>query len=175
MQGIIDESAATAQCAARTALRQLLGGYTRQQPKQIRLRILTRGKPVLATTTETLSFNLSHSGDWALMGFARFAEVGVDLERQRAIDNRERIARRVMGTKELQILAADGFSQPLFTRMWTRFEACQKCLGLGIFGPKAEEKELGVATFSTGARLIGSVAWHAPDIEPKMRYFTLAR
>jgi 4'-phosphopantetheinyl transferase len=173
MRSFVDASAGKAHCVARTALRLLLGGYTEQQPEQIRLRILTHGKPALATSTKPLFFNLSHSGSWALMGFTRFADVGVDLELQRDVDDRERIARRVMGTEDVQILSADGFSQSLFTRMWTRFEACQKCLGLGVFGRKASEKELGVATFSAGGLLTGSVAWNAPDIEPTMRYFTL--
>ena len=79
-----------------------------------------------------------------------------------------------MGEQELRILSDDGFSQALFTRMWTRFEASQKCLGFGIFGEKVSESELGLTTFSVGSLLIGSVAWNVPDIQPRLRYFTLA-
>jgi len=65
---------------ARSALRAILAGYLRLDPRGIHLTADIRGKPRLASA-DALCFNLSHSADLALYALARHCEVGVDLER----------------------------------------------------------------------------------------------
>lgn len=99
--------------AARWALRQVLGRYLEQDPDAIELRLGERGKPMLAEPFAALRFNLSHSGELALIAVCRDREVGVDVQRMRG--RRERPAAFYAG--------------------WTRREAVAKCHGVGLWAP----------------------------------------
>jgi len=97
------------------------------------------GKPKLKSN-HSLVFNLSHSGDWAALAVVNQAncfepqEVGVDLE---AIAKRSALAlaKRFFSAKEWQklYLCTDSAQQnQLFTKLWTRKEACLKLWGTGM-------------------------------------------
>jgi 4'-phosphopantetheinyl transferase len=100
------------------------------------------GKPALDTDAEGLRFNLSHSGDVALIAVALAREVGVDVELPRRAVDHVAIARRVLGDAKAQWLAAlDPVDRAReFLRVWVRWEAVLKCRGTGIGGADQPER-----------------------------------
>jgi 4'-phosphopantetheinyl transferase len=73
--------------AAHGALRMVLGLYLAADPQSLEFRTGPTGKSILVQTFTDLRFNLSHSGDLALIGVTRGREVGVEVERvQRDIE-----------------------------------------------------------------------------------------
>lgn len=101
--------------AARWALRGVLSRYLDEDPAAIELRLGERGKPMLADPDAALHFNLSHSGELALIAVCRDREVGVDVQRMRRRRGRERPAE--------------------FYAEWTKREAIAKCHGVGLWAP----------------------------------------
>lgn len=84
-----------------------------------------QGKPCLPGGP---CFNLSHSGEYAILGVSR-QPLGVDIERIRAYD--ERAARRCFTGPELDWLREEGGEKPFF-RLWTAKESVMKATGLGF-------------------------------------------
>ncbi|MBB3257763.1 4'-phosphopantetheinyl transferase [Paraburkholderia bannensis] len=121
--------------ATRSALRALLGEALKMDPRDVPLVVSERGKPMLADTSGgAISFNVSHSGDHALIVLSQRRGVGVDIERiDEAIDWRG-LARLVCTPEERQAIeGAPHALQPAhFFRCWTAKEALLKTLGLGI-------------------------------------------
>jgi phosphopantetheinyl transferase len=71
---------------SRGLLRALLGRYLERDPRALRFELGAGGKPALAPAGPApadLRFNLSHSGELALVAVTVEQEVGVDLERAR--------------------------------------------------------------------------------------------
>lgn len=127
--------------AARTALRLLLAGYAEADPHALRFKEGPHGKPALATdagvAASGLRFNLSHSGEVALIAVALDREVGVDVELPRRAVDHVAIARRILSAEEAERLAALGDPherERAFLRAWVRWEAVLKCRGTGIGG-----------------------------------------
>jgi 4'-phosphopantetheinyl transferase len=130
--------------AARGLLRALLAAYADADPRGLRFVAGSHGKPALAAPVPAgLRFNLSHSGDSALVAVALDREVGVDVELPRRAVDHVAIARRVLGEAEAQWLAAlDPIEREReFLRAWVRWEAVLKCRGTGIGG--AEQQPAG--------------------------------
>ncbi|MFZ6761493.1 4'-phosphopantetheinyl transferase family protein [Pseudoroseomonas sp. WGS1072] len=123
--------------AAHLALRRLLGGYLRRAPAGIGLIRGPAGKPALrqgpGDAAPGLQFNLSHAGDWALLGFARGRAVGVDLEPLRP-DPPLEAASLVFSPVERRLLDAQDVASrgTTFLRLWTRKEARLKAEGQGF-------------------------------------------
>jgi 4'-phosphopantetheinyl transferase len=67
---------------AHSALRTILSRYTEIPPLDLEFQIGEHGKPALRSPAAPY-FNLSHSGDWALVAVSTHAPVGVDVERIR--------------------------------------------------------------------------------------------
>jgi len=126
---------------ARTALRQLLGGYLGVPPDALRFAEGPHGKPVLAAPVSVdVRFNLSHSGDTALIAVAQAREVGVDVELSRRAVDHVAIARRVLEPAAAERIAAlddPREREQAFLRAWVRWEAALKCRGTGIGGAAA--------------------------------------
>jgi 4'-phosphopantetheinyl transferase len=82
-------------------------------------------------------FNLSHSGDRALLAVALDVDVGVDIEAMRPEVEFRAIAERMFSAAERAAFArlADGELAPAFYRVWTRKEAFIKLLGDGLSFP----------------------------------------
>jgi 4'-phosphopantetheinyl transferase len=96
----------------------------------------SEGKPKLGGSLATvLTFNLSHSGEWVLMGFAGGADVGVDLEVVNPFRDILEVAGRVLTVDEVETLRQLPPSEQggAFFRGWTRKEALQKARGVGIW------------------------------------------
>jgi len=123
----------------RGLLRCILGRYLGIEPGRLRFVYNSYGKPALATASDegALCFNLSHSGGLALYAVARGRQVGIDLERIRAVPEIEQIAQRFFSSREyaaFRSLAA-GLRQEAFYSCWTRKEAYIKARGQGLSLP----------------------------------------
>ncbi len=162
---------------ARRGLRMILGRETACAPHDIRFEVGEHGKPALirgeTTPGDGLSFNLSHSGDLALLAVSRDGCVGVDVERVRDVDLR--IARRFFTVREAEAIAAAG-GQPeqlaAFFRIWTAKEAVVKATGEGILR--------GLDTFEFAGRADGEASVVAskpgglPPPDARVRWFAPA-
>ncbi len=130
--------------AARAAMRMILGDYLGRDPAGLTIEASPFGKPNLAGDT-SLQFNLSHSGDLALLAVAGGLSLGIDLETIRPMREMAGIVQRYFAEAEqVAFSAASGEARPaLFFRMWTRKEAYLKAIGVGLSG-SLESIDLGV-------------------------------
>ncbi len=120
---------------ARGSVRLLLGFYLATAPEDLVFVYGPRGKPFIASPASVLTFNLSHTGNMALLGISREAAIGIDLERVREKPNLHAIAHRVFNTaiaQELAPLEGAALAESFF-RHWTEYEARMKAIGNGIF------------------------------------------
>lgn len=123
---------------ARTGLRRLLAAYLGCDPRSVEFSYGAKGKPFLAgQPSSSLSFNLSHAGELAVMAFSLQGRVGVDIEEHRRIDDLHSLAASVFSPRE----QADFHSLPpslqvqAFYDCWTRKEAFIKAIGDGLSYP----------------------------------------
>jgi 4'-phosphopantetheinyl transferase len=126
----------------RANLRQLLGRYADRPAAGLRFTYGPAGKPGLSGGG--WHFNVSHSGEQALIAVAAEAHaggsggpgvggVGVDIERVRSLDY-DAMARGALPAADLISLsqAPPSAKADTFFRLWVRHEAQVKALGLGI-------------------------------------------
>jgi 4'-phosphopantetheinyl transferase len=120
---------------ARGRLRQLLGALLGSKPDAVELAYGANGKP--RTLDNRVRFSVSHCEDVALFAFSRDAEVGVDVEAIRPIQEADAIAAQVFSPREKQAYAElAARDKPLgFLQCWTRKEALVKGLGEGLSLP----------------------------------------
>ena len=159
----------------RFARRHLLAGYLSISPDELRLTRSSTGKPQLDDSCPALHFNVSHSGDRILFAVSRQLPVGVDVEKHRIIKNWQAIARRVFSDAEMNELLNSEAPAEAFIANWTRFEARQKCLGLGVFGNSGNEidENLQVHSFVVDHEYKGAVACYGGISQPVIRFFRL--
>ena len=123
----------------RSAMREILGQYTNSPPDELRFGYDNNGKPgLLAPSTKTaLEFNLSHSGELALLAITHIAPVGVDIEQAKEFDNRDELVARFFSETEQRAYEALPHPERIsaFYHCWTRKEALIKALGLGLSAP----------------------------------------
>jgi 4'-phosphopantetheinyl transferase len=119
--------------AARGALRTLLGAYVGATPASLALGVSAAGKPFLEDAP-WLRFNLAHSDALALVAMARDIEVGVDVERRRAVRDAAALAARYFTPEEAGELATlpEDLRSDAFLRAWTLKEAVLKATGKGL-------------------------------------------
>ena len=119
----------------RGALRLLLSAYCGVVPERLEWLVSPEGKPRLdpACGADGIEFNVSHSGEIALVAISR-RRVGIDVERLRPGVDCLAIARRYFSPREVAQLESldDGELVPAFFRCWTRKEAFVKATGKGI-------------------------------------------
>jgi 4'-phosphopantetheinyl transferase len=115
---------------ARATLRRVLGAYVRRPPASLRFGAGSHGKPLLAGGPH---FNLSHSGNVALIAVGGARRVGVDVEQVREIEH-DRLAGRFFSPAENEQLAALSQAERhgAFFACWTRKEAVVKAQGVGL-------------------------------------------
>ncbi len=130
--------------ASRWALRGVLGRYLGREPDAVELRLGERGKPALAGPGAALRFNLSHSGELAVIALADGVEVGVDVQ-------------------------AIGRKPPQFYADWVRREAVAKCHGVGLWA-ELPDGPVAVAGFDAGDGFAAAVAV-AGEALPRLRHF----
>lgn len=122
--------------AARTALRVLLSRELAVLPSDVGFTVGAHGKPSLASATSP-QFNLSHSGDCAVVATSKSASVGIDLELMRSRAKPFELAREVFTPQEqCELQQCDSAEVTgTFLTGWTRKEACLKAMGTGLHQP----------------------------------------
>ena len=122
--------------SARTFLRNILAGYLRVDPASLAFFYGAFGKPFLEDARE-IEFNLSHSGDVAILAVAYRREVGIDIESISSQPDLDGIARQAFSRAECEALARMPLDQRrnAFFRIWTRKEAYIKARGVGLSYP----------------------------------------
>ena len=124
---------------AHAALRKILSSYLRVRPQEVAFSYGPQGKPDLTGPLERagIRFNLSHSGDYALLAVAQRYCLGVDIELINHEFGTEEIATRFFSPGEIETLhavPAGGKAQAFFS-CWTRKEAYIKAVGGGLSIP----------------------------------------
>lgn len=171
---------------ARALVRHVLSDALGMAPAAVPIVSGLHGKPRLAyeASTRPLWFSVAHTEDLALVALSYGSEVGVDVERIRAIEQWERVADRVLDPAERAQLrvAVDAGEDAgtAFLRHWCRVEAELKAIGCGIAGLEAHlagKRPLGLRVrdldalplpadvAATGARYQASVALCAAGVE----------
>lgn len=124
---------------ARARLRELLGERLGTAAAEIEFSHGPHGKPALAQpfAGTKLRFNLSHSCELAVYGFAVDHEVGVDVEAVRPLPDADDIAAIFFSTAEYQAYCRlDAVDRTAgFFNCWTRKEAFIKAIGEGLHCP----------------------------------------
>lgn len=125
--------------AGRAFLRKILGQYVGHAPQRLEFGYGFRGKPFLkkGSDGDRLRFNLSHSGDLALLAVIRARRIGVDVERIREVKEHLRLAGRYFAPGEVAAIRAlpPKVQYEAFFNCWTRKEAYIKALGTGLACP----------------------------------------
>ncbi len=159
--------------AARWALRGVLAHYLEESPAEIALRLASHGKPMLTGPAAALRFNLSHSGDLALVAVAREREVGVDVE---WIDSRRDVLalapHALDDATAATVRAAAPDARPAaFHAAWVRREAVAKCLGSGL-GVRRPKANMAISELDAGPAFAAALAV-AGDELPPLRHFAI--
>jgi len=122
-------------CAARAALRMILGGYLQLLPRALGFGYSASRKPYLVNPSfgQDLCFNLSHSGKWMLLGVCLDAELGVDIEEVRMV-NQSWALSHLFSEEERELINNLEITERAngFTRLWTKKEAAAKADGTGL-------------------------------------------
>jgi 4'-phosphopantetheinyl transferase len=123
---------------ARATLRIILARYLNMSPERLEFTYNLQGKPS-AVNSQKLQFNLSHTGDLALLAVGKVNPIGVDIERYSA-RSYEGIAKNLFSPQELQELhkAPPARKAALFFHIWAQKEAFIKASGLGLSYPTQE-------------------------------------
>lgn len=125
--------------AARAGLRQRLAALVDADPAELEFAYGEHGKPQLAgvAADSGWQFNLSHSGDVAVLAALPHLAVGVDIERLRAMRDRDALVRRHFSPAENTAYFAlpEAQRQAGFFAAWTAKEALVKALGQGLRFP----------------------------------------
>ena len=159
--------------ASHAALRLFIAAYLGKDPKALIFSRESHGRPTLVDSTEPFHFNLSHSGDIALIAFSSKAEIGVDIEEICDVPDLVNVAKRYFAPLECDhILGLESKKRLLaFFITWTRKEAFVKATGIGLSFP--------LQSFATGATdrppslRVGErdyADWTMVDLEPAPRY-----
>ncbi|ALC17394.1 phosphopantetheinyl transferase [Desulfuromonas soudanensis] len=155
----------------RALLRQILSLYLDADPAGLVFGSGINGKPFLAGEGgRALSFNLSHSGPWALFAVTCGMEVGVDIEEIDPALDFERLAAQFFTPGENALLGevSPARRRRAFYRMWTRKEAWLKGMGWGFSVPSrdvgllerasGEDAAWRVRSFPVGRGYLGALA-----------------
>lgn len=136
----------------RAALRLILASYVGTQPQNVRFTYGKYGKPDLVQGADTtpLYFNLTHSGDLALLAVTQARQVGIDVETVRPVDSLNHLARMICSPSEYDTLIRlpSGDQLTGFFNCWTRKEAYIKATGKGLSQPLDQV----TVTLSPGAK-----------------------
>lgn len=122
--------------ARRSALRLVLGAALDLPPERVPLELGSHGKPRVVSEP-SLSFNLSHRGETAVIALARGSAVGIDVESARRHTSPQRLAARFFHPDEAAAIAAlpRDLATDAFLRCWTAKEAVLKAIGSGLSEP----------------------------------------
>ena len=164
---------------AHSALRQILAAYDNVDPRALQFSTGEHGKPEFVVggviNPQELHFNLSHSGDLALLAVARHGAVGVDVERWRTNVQHLEIAERFFSPYERDALRGLSTEDAIlrgFFSTWSRKEAYLKATGHGIarglhhFDVTMERSTAAMLESSSTHSLVSSTSLIADRLDP---------
>lgn len=163
------EPAPRRRAAANDALRQILAVHL-PEGAEVELVQGEHGKPRLARGG--LEFNLSHSGEIALVAVSAEHPVGVDIEEVRPDRDPVALAERALAAEDVEAVreAAPIDRSAVFHQRWARHEARLKCLGVGIFRASLlETDDLAVQDLEVAPGYAAAVAVAAAEVPPLRR------
>ncbi len=145
----------------RGALRTLLSRYLGCRPNEFLFTQNEFGKPALAGAQ--LQFNVSHSGDYALLAFTHGSAVGVDVEQIKGARVVSDLAQRVLTAAEFACFQLVGAaeSRPTFFQIWTLKESVLKAIGSGLSVPP---EDIEIDFNSTPPRLLSALTPAISDV-----------
>jgi len=157
---------------ARGTLRILLSKYLKKiNAKDVNISYNKHGKPELSMDkrTKDIKFNLSHSGNYAILAFALSRRVGIDIEKTHEVKYTDQILERYIPNfesnkfRELPNLTKIDF----FFSIWTCIEAYQKALGVGLSSNKIHFENETTDNYSEAKLLFGeSNRWSIISFKP---------
>lgn len=126
--------------AARANLRLILSDYIEVPSKEIQFKYTKHGKPQLVDNNNCITFNLSHSKNWAAYVVSFGNDVGIDIEKVRKDRYSSHMDQLCLSEKEQKFLHGLSFAERLqaFYLLWTCKEALVKALGYGLAYPFKE-------------------------------------
>ncbi|MFD1141740.1 4'-phosphopantetheinyl transferase family protein [Larkinella insperata] len=113
----------------RGILRLILGRYTHRNPSDIQFG--SQGKKPVLRADDNWQYNVSHSGNWALIAVSA-QPVGVDIEKIDDAFRFQDLLPETFGLADQLYLQRHPDARPLFYHWWTRKEALVKATGQGI-------------------------------------------
>jgi len=150
---------------AHAALRSILARYLSVSPGNIKFVIGPQGKPRLSSDSgEKLRFNLSHSGELAVIAIAP-RELGVDVEWIKENFGFEEVAEHFFTAREVAELRAlpKVLQRRAFYQCWTCKEAFLKAKGTGLSG---ELDEVQIVPHGESAHIDANVpGWCLKEID----------
>lgn len=126
-------------------LRKILSSYTGIPCERLSFTTGKYGKPSLSHTGNVppLHFNLSHSGEYAVLAFSSYTPIGIDIEHTNRKANIDKIAARIFlpeEIKKLQSISDEEEKRQYFFLLWTRTESFLKGLGFGLSASFSDKK-----------------------------------
>lgn len=155
---------------ARLMLRAILGRYLKINPKLIEFTHNEYGKPSVLQAQD-LQFNLSHSGDVALLAIGKTHPLGIDLEFFSARPYMG-IAKQMFSLNEQEAFqSVVSFLKPLiFFHVWAQKEAFIKACGMGLSYPtQTFDVPLSHPTHQTIWDAHHKVAWKISSFMPSIQ------
>ncbi len=152
---------------ARAFVKLVLSKYLKNiSPKNLDFIENAHGKPSLFDAFG-LEFNLSHSGDFVLLGIADKTPIGIDLEIQKSSPH-EDIAELLFSPPEIQALknSPHYLKNLSFFNIWSQKEAFIKACGMGLSYPT---KTFTVPALPQSVSLIEE-PWHTTRFTPQLGY-----
>ncbi len=123
---------------ARAVLRITLARYLNIAPERLEFTYNSHGKPEVVNS-QKLQFNLSHTGDLALLAIGKGYPMGVDIEHYSARPY-EGIAKTLFSDQEFEEFkkVPAALKPAVFFHVWSQKEAFIKACGLGLSYPTKE-------------------------------------
>ncbi len=120
----------------RALIRDTLSRYEpKVAPQDWRFELNPHGKPAIANSlAKPLFFNLSHTQNLAALAITRTAEVGVDVEKIKPVEQVRGLAERCFSDGEIQYVFSGEANALMrrFFKLWTLKEAYIKARGCGL-------------------------------------------
>lgn len=153
---------------ARATLRIILARYLNTAPERLEFSYNNQGKPSVINS-QKLQFNISHTGDLAIVAIGKIYPLGVDIEHYSARPY-EGIAKSLFSEQELREFkkAPLSLKPALFFHIWSQKEAFIKATGLGLSYPT---KEFNVPTTIPTKQLVDdplhNMTWQLRSFMPR--------
>jgi 4'-phosphopantetheinyl transferase len=154
---------------ARAALRMILGRYLNTAPERLEFTYGSHGKPEVVNL-QKLQFNISHTGDLAMLAIGKGYPMGIDIELYSARPY-EGIAKSLFSEQEYEkfIKVPSVLKTAVFFHVWSQKEAFIKACGLGLSYPT---KEFNVPTAIPTKQLVDdplhTITWQLRSFMPKI-------